>query len=79
MITVTVRYFAALREQRGVDTESRQAPENTTIGQLYASIFPPGPNGSLPVAYAQNHIRVAPGTQLADGDEVAFLPPLGGG
>ena len=79
MITVTVHYFAALRERRGLETESMQTSETTTIGRLYAQIFPPGPDGALPVAYAQNHVRVPGATPLADGDEVAFLPPLGGG
>jgi molybdopterin converting factor small subunit len=31
------------------------------------------------VAFAVNLTRVAGHTALADGDEVAFLPPLGGG
>ena len=79
MITVTVRYFAALRERRGLETESLQTAKSTTIGGLYAQLFPPGPDGALPVAYAQNHVRVSGATPLADGDEVAFLPPLGGG
>ena len=79
MITVTVRYFVTLREQRGRDHETVECEDNTSIGDLYLSLFPPGPSGSLPVGYARNLESVDAETPLTQGDEVAFLPPLGGG
>lgn len=79
MATVTVRYFAVLREQRGRSEERVEVPEGTTLAQLYARLFPPGPAGVLPVAFARN-LAYEPGdTPIADGDEVAFIPPVGGG
>ena len=76
---VAVRYFAVLRERRGTEVESVDAPEGCTVGELYTRIFPPGPEGSLPVLYAVNEAYVPRTHALASGDEVAFIPPLGGG
>jgi molybdopterin converting factor small subunit len=48
----------------------------TTIHALYASLCPPA---ALPVAYARNGLRVKAEELVADGDEIVFLPPVGGG
>ena len=79
MARVTVRYFAVLKEWRGTDHEEVSVLPGETAAGLYARLFPPGPAGALPVGYACNREYVGGGTVLADGDEVAFLPPLGGG
>lgn len=79
MSRVIVRYFAVLRERRGRDHEEIELLPGETAGALYARLFPPGPQGALPVAFARNLEYVEGGAVLADGDEVAFLPPLGGG
>lgn len=79
MPTVTVRYFATLREKRGREQEALEVPEGVTARALYRELFPPGPEGGLPVAFARNLEYVDGDTVLEDGDEVAFLPPLGGG
>jgi molybdopterin synthase sulfur carrier subunit len=73
---VTVRWFASLRERRGAAVEEVELPEPCTAGQAYALLCPPA---ELPVAYAVNEERVRPGTALKAGDEVVFLPPVGGG
>jgi molybdopterin synthase catalytic subunit len=76
---VRVRYFASLRERRKTEVENVTLLPGETLGQLYLRLFPPGPEGVLPVAYARN-AAVARATEvLRDGDEVAFLPPVGGG
>jgi molybdopterin converting factor subunit 1 len=76
---VLVRYFAVLREQRGCEDEAVDVAEGRTVGELYAELFPAGPQGALPVMYAVNLSYVGAGHVLKDGDEVAFVPPLGGG
>ena len=76
---VVVRYFAVLREWKGREREEVDLLPGETAAGLYARLFPPGPEGALPVGFARNLEYVAGGTALQDGDEVAFLPPLGGG
>ena len=78
-IQVKVRHFAVLRERRGCAEESLAVEVGTTAGALYRALFPPLPAGVMPVMYAVNRCYVASETLLADGDEVAFIPPLGGG
>ncbi len=73
---VTVHHFATLRELRGCSTESLALPDGATVAAAYARLGLPL---DLPVAFAVNLERVAGTTPLAEGDEVAFLPPLGGG
>lgn len=79
MPNVTIRYFAVLRERRGIDEESISVPEGTTLLQLYHHVIPPGSDGSLPIAYARNEVYAVGSEIVCDGDEVVFLPPLGGG
>ena len=78
MPTVTVRYFAALREARGAEHECIEIAAGTTSEQLYRQLFS-GRLAELPVGHAINASYAAPSTVLDDGDEVVFLPPLGGG
>jgi sulfur-carrier protein len=73
---VRVRYFAALRERAGRDEEWVDVPSGVTCGELYERLFP---GLGLPVAHARNHEHARPTDVLADGDEVVFLPPVGGG
>lgn len=76
---VTVRYFAVLRERRGLDEERVDLRPGETVGGLYARLFPAAGGARLPVGYAVNRALVGADTALQVGDEVAFLPPLGGG
>ena len=76
---VSVRYFAVLREQRGTDEERLEVEPGTTAQALYETLFPAGAAGRMPVAFAVNQAYVPGGTVLSAGDEVAFIPPLGGG
>jgi molybdopterin converting factor small subunit len=76
MMRVDVVYFAVLREQRGCRRESVQVEIGTTLSTLYADLFP---TNRVPVAYALNAMYVTADAVIQDGDEVCFLPPLGGG
>lgn len=79
MVRVRVRWFAALRERRGVGVEVLEVPEGTTLAALYESSIPAGPEGRLRIGYARNLEHVDGATIAVDGDEIVFLPPLGGG
>ena len=79
MPAVTVRYFAMLREQRGCEVETLVVPEGATAGSVYDELFPPGPMGQMTVAFAVNQTYASRGASLKEGDELAFIPPVGGG
>ncbi len=77
---VTVRYFAALREQRGIGSETLDTVA-ATPAQLYAEIHR---NHGLTlkesqVRFAVNGGYVAEDHALNDGDEIVFIPPVAGG
>lgn len=73
---VTLRYFAVLREQKGRDTEEMDVPEGTTAAAAYRLACAPA---AVRVAFAVNTEMVPAHTVLRAGDELALLPPLGGG
>ncbi len=76
---VTVRLFAALRELRGCEELRCPIEPGATPQSLFVGLFGEGPLARLPVAYAVNAAYARGDQALRDGDEVAFLPPLGGG
>lgn len=79
---VNVRYFASLREAVGVDSEPLDVPDETTVQVARALLAArrPALEGLLPTcAVAVNRAYVSPETALNPGDELVFIPPLGGG
>lgn len=77
-MTITVHYFARLREDLGRDGDAVAAPEgSTTPADLWRQLHAGAPPPRLMVAVNQNHARLD--TPVADGDEVAFFPPVTGG
>jgi molybdopterin synthase catalytic subunit len=73
-VTVTVRLFAGLREQAGW---SRREVEAATVADVWAALsLGNEPAGLL---YAVNKTYATPDRALADGDEVAVIPPVSGG
>ena len=76
---VRLRFFAALREQAGARAE-RTVPAGTTVGVLWRELVAERPTlGVVRVRFAVNETYVAASHRLADGDEVAFFPPVSGG
>ena len=78
-IEVRVRYFAALRERRGVEEESLQIPAGLCIGELWAQLADVHDLRDETVLMALNHRYAKPAEVLAADDEVAFFPPVTGG
>ena len=73
---VNVRYFATLRERKGCSGEEVDVPDGLTVGEIYRHLFQPADE---PVAYVINRAVVSPSARPAPDDELAFLPPVGGG
>jgi MoaE-MoaD fusion protein len=73
-MAVTVRLFAGLREQAGW---SRRELEAATVADVWPALgLGEEPSGLL---YAVNREYAERERELADGDEVALIPPVSGG
>ena len=85
-ITVTVLYFARLREALGASSEQvRLAAGRHTVASLLAQLRGRGGRweaelaADKPVRAAVNQDMARNDTALSDADEVAFFPPVTGG
>jgi molybdopterin synthase catalytic subunit len=75
---IRVRLFAALRERAGGGEHVLELPEGSLAADVWTGLPALGerPDGIL---YARNMEYVEPDEPLADGDEVALIPPVSGG
>lgn len=79
-ITVRVRCFAAVREALGEDLVTVPLAAGATLQDLRAVLAIRAPAlAAMPLAYAKNRDYARADTVLADGDEVALIPPISGG
>ena len=80
-IGVSVRLFARLRELAGTESERMQLPAGSNVADVYDALLVTHP--ALParasVRAALNQEFADWGAHVADGDEVAFIPPVSGG
>ncbi|TMM24572.1 MAG: molybdopterin converting factor [Actinobacteria bacterium] len=74
-MAIKVRLFAGLRERAGYSERELEG-----VGQV-ADVWPALGLGDEPdgLLYAVNREYADPGRELADGDEVALIPPVSGG
>jgi MoaE-MoaD fusion protein len=77
-VRVRVRLFAALRERVGAPERELDLPEGACAADAWAALPELGeePAGLL---YALNREYVPRDRRLADGDELAMIPPVSGG
>ena len=81
-IRVTVKFFAAPREAIRKGEMVRGIPAGTTVGELITLLteeYPVLRAYTRFISVAVNRAYVGMQTELHDGDEVACLPPVGGG
>jgi MoaE-MoaD fusion protein len=79
-IRVQTRLFASYREAAGTARLDIEVPTGACVSDLLELMAQRIP--SLKTAkglIAVNHTYVGPDTELRDGDEVAFIPPVSGG
>ena len=79
---VTVRLFARLRDITGAAELERDTAPGATIGEIWRDLareFPEltGYERSISTAVNADYARMD--TRVAEGDEIAFLPPVSGG
>ncbi len=76
-VRIDVRLFAALRERAGASRLAIELPDGARAGDVWARLgLGDEPAG---LAVAVNRAYADRATALADGDEVAFIPPVSGG
>ena len=81
-IRVRVKFFAAPREAIGTGEIERELPAGSTVGELIDLLteeYPVLRAYTRFISVAVNRAYVGMQTELHDGDEVACLPPVGGG
>ncbi|MBB3212402.1 molybdopterin synthase sulfur carrier subunit [Herbaspirillum sp. Sphag1AN] len=83
---IELRFFASVREALGIAEEIIDLPPHVrTVGDVRAFLMGRGgiwfdvlaPEKALRMAY--DHNMTGPETELAEGGEVAFFPPVTGG
>lgn len=77
---VTIRYFAVLRDRRGLDTDVIET-EARTVGELAASLIETHSLGLPPalIRTAVNGSFVPEDTPLKEDDMIVLIPPVAGG
>jgi molybdopterin synthase sulfur carrier subunit len=79
---VKVLFFGRVRELAGHSEEAEDLPEGATLADLferYARRFPALASFRSSLVASRNQEFAAWDTKLAEGDEIAFLPPVSGG
>jgi molybdopterin synthase catalytic subunit len=76
-VLITVRLFAGLRERAGTGERELELPDGARVSVVWDALaLGEQPGGLL---YAVNRSYSPRDTVLADGDEVALIPPVSGG
>lgn len=80
-ISVRTLFFGVYGELAARREGAAQLAPESTVGDLVEALRGPGGLTWLParVVVAVNQRYVEPETRLADGDEVALIPPVAGG
>jgi molybdopterin converting factor subunit 1 len=81
-INVRVRLFAMQREQAGTREVALELPDGATIEDAWTALVERHPtlaSGRSAVRFARNAEYASADDPLADGDELACIPPVSGG
>ena len=77
-MAITVKYFASLRERMGRAEDRLYPPLPATVEEVWERVGGPEPLAESLLS-AVNLEYADGGHRVADGDEVAFFPPVTGG
>ncbi len=79
-MNIQVRFFAAAREQIGTGQIEIELPSGARLQTLIDTLFQKYHQlSSMRLRFAVNAVYAEPDTPLHDGDQVACIPPVGGG
>jgi molybdopterin converting factor small subunit len=79
-MTIRVRLFAAAREQAGTGTLSQDLLAGSTVADAAKALYDAYPAmREMRLRFAVNAAYADPDAVLHDGDELACIPPVGGG
>jgi len=80
---IDVRLFAVLRERAGSDTVTVEVPDGATVAEVKAAVARShgldDVIGRISVVMAVNREYADDDARLAEGDELALIPPVSGG
>ncbi|MDX2170866.1 MAG: molybdopterin converting factor subunit 1 [Deltaproteobacteria bacterium] len=79
---IHLRYFASLRERLKTSAATREVPAGSSAGAVWSALCADHPElepMSASVSFAVNREYVGREHVLADGDELALIPPVSGG
>ena len=77
-----VLFFGMLKELVGRSADDAEFPEGTdlrAVFESYALRYPPLRDMARSIVMARNQEFAELSAKLAEGDEIAFLPPVSGG
>ena len=77
-MTITVKYFASLRERMGRAEDRLEGRDGVTVLDIWSDVSGGGEMDEN-ILCAVNLEYVPRSETVADGDEVAFFPPVTGG
>ena len=81
-LLISVLAFARLREIFGFSARDIEVPSGSNLEMLWERLVVDRPDAKALRAstrFARNGVLVDGLTSLADGDEIALMPPMGGG
>jgi MoaE-MoaD fusion protein len=81
-VQIKVLFFGLLKDICGGAEDRLELPAGATTGAVfehYAAVFPKLRQMASSIVLARNHEFASIGEPLAEGDEVALLPPVSGG
>jgi molybdopterin converting factor subunit 1 len=79
---ITVLFFGQLKDFVGRSTDELELAPGSTMGTVfahYASEYPRLRDMAASIAMARNHEFADQSMEVADGDEIALMPPVSGG
>jgi molybdopterin converting factor small subunit len=79
-ISIEVKLFAGAREAAGAASVAQRLPAGSTVGDAAEALYADHPSlREMRLRFAVNAAYVAEDRMLHDGDELACIPPVGGG